>query len=96
MVKIDRSFVASLPHDKQSASIIQAVIAMCKTLGKSVVAEGVETSLQLQYLAEAGVEYAQGYYFSKPVSSQELELIMRSAAEATDDTIQRIISFRNR
>ena len=93
-VKVDRSFVGSLPHDKQSASIIQAVLAMCRTLDKPVIAEGVETSLQLQYLASAGVEFAQGYYFGKPVPPQEFEFVVRAAQEATDNTIHRIATIR--
>jgi diguanylate cyclase (GGDEF)-like protein len=96
MVKIDRAFVGSLPHDKQAVSIIQAVLAMCRTLEKAVVAEGVETSQQLQYLAKAGVEYAQGYYFSKPVPAQELERIIRAAEEVTDNTIHRIVNITRR
>ena len=92
-VKVDQSFVRSLPHDKQSASIIQAVLAMCQTLGKPVVAEGVETSQQLQYLADAGVEFAQGFYFSKPVAAQDFELVVRAAREATDSTVYRIASL---
>ena len=96
MVKVDRSFIGSLPHDKQSVSIIQAVLAMCRTLGKVVVAEGVETSQQLAYLADAGVEYGQGYYFSKPVSPQELEHIVRSSQESIDNTINAVLNLRSR
>jgi EAL domain-containing protein (putative c-di-GMP-specific phosphodiesterase class I) len=95
-VKVDRSFVGSLPHDKQSASIIQAVLAMCRTLGKTVVAEGVETSSQLQYLANAGVEFAQGYYFGKPMPPDQLEFMLRSAQETSDGALDRLINVSAR
>lgn len=94
-VKVDRSFVGSLPHDRQSASIIQAVLAMCRTLGKPVVAEGVETSQQLQYLTDAGVEFAQGHYFGQPMSAQEFEHAARTAQE-NDSTIVRFSGPRYR
>ena len=94
-VKIDRSFVGSLPHDRQAASIIQAVLAMCETLGKTVVAEGVETSQQLKYLAEAGVDIAQGYYFGKPLPAQEFEYAVHSAREASDNTLIRLVNLRD-
>lgn len=94
-VKVDRSFVGSLPHDRQSASIIQAVLAMCRTLGKPVVAEGVETSQQLQYLTDAGVEFAQGHYFGNPMSAQDFEHSARLAQDS-DPTIVRFSGRRFR
>jgi len=95
-VKVDRSFVGSLPHDKQAASIIQAVLAMCRTLGKTVVAEGVETSSQLHYLANAGVEFAQGYYFGKPMPPEQLEYTLRSSHDTADSALRRLVNFSSR
>ncbi|HMB72452.1 MAG TPA: EAL domain-containing protein [Gammaproteobacteria bacterium] len=92
-VKIDRSFVGSLPHDKQAASIIQAVIAMCQTLGKPVIAEGVESSAQLKYLAAAGVELAQGFYFGKPMAAHQFECTLHACLEAVGDEVGQIVNL---
>jgi predicted signal transduction protein with EAL and GGDEF domain len=71
-IKIDRSFVDDL--DKGSdREIVKAVVQLAGTLGMTVVAEGVETEAQLEVLRTLGCEYAQGYYFCKPASPEEIE-----------------------
>jgi EAL domain-containing protein (putative c-di-GMP-specific phosphodiesterase class I) len=52
--------------------LVSTIIAMSKSLGKEVVAEGVETKEQLQQLTELGCDFIQGYYFSKPLPSESL------------------------
>jgi len=94
-VKIDRSFVGSLPHDKQAASIIKAVIAMCQTLGKPVIAEGVESSAQLEYLASAGVELAQGFYFGRPMAAHQFEYTLHACDEATKNELETIVNLHS-
>ncbi|WP_166638690.1 putative bifunctional diguanylate cyclase/phosphodiesterase [Paraglaciecola marina] len=72
VVKIDQSFIKSI--DEGGKAIIQATQYMANELGYSVVAEGVETKQQADTLSEMGVECLQGFYFSKPMKTGELEL----------------------
>ncbi len=71
-VKIDRSFVANIMTDAQSRSIVDAVSRLSHSLGKSVVAEGVEDAQQLAAVSELGCDVAQGYLFSKPMPAEEV------------------------
>lgn len=66
-LKIDQSFVRDLVVDSEDASIVQAICSMARSLGLNVVAEGVETQEQLQFLRENRCELAQGYHISRPV-----------------------------
>jgi diguanylate cyclase (GGDEF)-like protein/PAS domain S-box-containing protein len=72
IVKVDRSFVTDIPHDKDDMEITAAVIAMAHGLNYKVVAEGVETTQQLEFLKQQKCDYAQGYLFSKPLGSDDL------------------------
>ncbi|MDQ2738939.1 MAG: EAL domain-containing protein, partial [Actinomycetota bacterium] len=72
IVKIDRSFTAKLTKDRATRSIVQAVVDLSHVLGMSVVAEGVETSADLQQITDLGADYAQGFHFSRPVTKREL------------------------
>jgi diguanylate cyclase (GGDEF)-like protein/PAS domain S-box-containing protein len=67
IVKIDRDFVRELPHNKNDVALVSAIIAMSHGLGKTVVAEGVETEAQLEFLRELGCDSIQGFLFSRPV-----------------------------
>jgi len=76
-VKIDGSFVrGDIPDDSDDAAIISAIIAMSHSLKLEVIAEGVETKEQLQFLKDRDCEYVQGFYYSKPVSPQEFSLML--------------------
>lgn len=66
-LKIDRSFVDDITEQGQDRAIAQTIIAMSKTLGFSVVAEGVETQEQLETLRELGCDIVQGYLISEPI-----------------------------
>ncbi|OEC33881.1 EAL domain, c-di-GMP-specific phosphodiesterase class I (or its enzymatically inactive variant) [Pseudomonas cuatrocienegasensis] len=66
-LKIDRSFICDLPSDANSTAIVRTVIALGHSLGMNVIAEGVETEAQRQFLASNGCQAYQGYLFSKPV-----------------------------
>lgn len=66
LLKIDQSFVAGL-HEPSNQAIIEAILALAKSLHLQVVAEGIETATQFAFLASRGCDYCQGYYFGKPV-----------------------------
>lgn len=66
-VKIDRLFVAGLPHDERSRGIIQAILALANIFADKVVAEGIEETAQLAALEQEGCRIMQGYLFSKPL-----------------------------
>lgn len=69
-LKIDRSFVSRIGENKQEA-IVSAMVAMGKAMGMTVVAEGIETIEQLEYLRDLDCDIAQGYLFSKPLPEEE-------------------------
>jgi len=71
-LKIDRSFVDGLPLDEDDAAIAEAIMAMAKKLRFTVVAEGVETLEQSQFLQNKGCALLQGYYFARPMPAGEL------------------------
>ncbi|MGE5701451.1 MAG: EAL domain-containing protein [Clostridia bacterium] len=70
-LKIDQSFVHDITQDSNDRDIVSTIIAMGHTLKKKVIAEGVETKEQLQFLQEQRCDEIQGYYFSKPVTAEE-------------------------
>lgn len=71
-IKVDRSFVRDVVHDRDDAAIVTAIISMAHSLKCGVVAEGVETEAQLKFLASRGCEEYQGYHFSRPLPSADL------------------------
>jgi EAL domain-containing protein (putative c-di-GMP-specific phosphodiesterase class I) len=70
-LKIDQSFIADVPHDSDACAIVMAIISLAKSLDIGVIAEGVETVEQREYLLEHGCEIYQGYLFSHPISAGE-------------------------
>jgi diguanylate cyclase (GGDEF)-like protein/PAS domain S-box-containing protein len=72
-IKIDQSFVRHLVPGSTDLALCQAMVAMAHALGMQVVAEGVETATQRDLLAQMGCDFAQGYFFSRPVAPAELE-----------------------
>ncbi|MBV8117358.1 MAG: EAL domain-containing protein, partial [Candidatus Eremiobacteraeota bacterium] len=66
-VKIDRSFISSLPGDEQTLEIVRAIVALSKALGLHTTAEGVETPEQFDAIRRLGIDYAQGFWFSPAV-----------------------------
>jgi EAL domain-containing protein (putative c-di-GMP-specific phosphodiesterase class I) len=78
ILKIDRSFIDDVPRDDADRELVNATIAMAHGLGLKVIAEGVETDAQLQYLKAQGCDYAQGYLFSRPVSGERILALLNS------------------
>ena len=70
-LKIDRAFVKELSRDGDDATIVSAIVALARTLNLKVVAEGVETQAQQEFLTELGCHTLQGYLLGKPISAQE-------------------------
>jgi diguanylate cyclase (GGDEF)-like protein len=75
-LKIDRSFVTDIPNDTNDMIIAQTIINMGHTLGLKIVAEGVETEQQKNFLIKNGCDYLQGYFFSKPLPADEIESLL--------------------
>ena len=72
-LKIDRSFVSNIAENPDDAAISKAIVALAQSLGLNITAEGVETREQLDYLQNHGCHEVQGYYFSKPLSSDRFK-----------------------
>lgn len=77
IVKIDRSFVTSMLQDANSTKIVEAVILLAHGLGKRTIAEGIESADVAHRLKELGCDFGQGYYFSRPVPSEEARKMIR-------------------
>ncbi|HEV7799630.1 MAG TPA: EAL domain-containing protein, partial [Burkholderiales bacterium] len=77
-LKIDRSFIADVPDDRNDSSIAQAVITMSHALGLSVVAEGVENERQMAFLVAHGCDEIQGYHLSRPMPATECTAFLRT------------------
>jgi predicted signal transduction protein with EAL and GGDEF domain len=78
-IKIDQSFIRSLP-DPRNEAIVETILEMAHRLGKTVVAEGIETDAHRLYLREAGCEVGQGYLFGRPSRPEQIGLIGAAAA----------------
>jgi EAL domain-containing protein (putative c-di-GMP-specific phosphodiesterase class I) len=70
-LKIDQAFTRGIAPGTDDLALCQAIIVMAHTLGLNVIAEGIETEDQLQLLIDSGCDYAQGYYFSKPLPADD-------------------------
>lgn len=77
-LKIDKSFVSNLESNVNDIALCNAIIVMAHTLDLKVIAEGVETEGQKSILKEAGCDFVQGYLFSRPVPTEELEKILEN------------------
>ena len=72
-LKIDRSFVNNITEIIDSQEIVKIIMLLAHNLGMSVIAEGIETAVQLTQLRALGCEYGQGYYFAKPLEARLIE-----------------------
>jgi diguanylate cyclase (GGDEF)-like protein len=81
-LKIDRSFVMGLHDAPQNVEIVRAVLHLAQSLGRRVVAEGLETAEQLATLRQLGVGYGQGYLLSRPLPAEQAQALLVLAAPA--------------
>ncbi|WP_275099946.1 putative bifunctional diguanylate cyclase/phosphodiesterase [Sedimenticola hydrogenitrophicus] len=77
-LKIDRSFVQDLADDNDDAAIVKAIVSLGHSLQLEIVAEGVETPYQENYLRQLGCEMGQGYLYSQPLPSAQIEVLVRN------------------
>lgn len=84
-LKIDKSFVDNVTSDPNDAAITRAIVAMAKSLDLEVVAEGVETAEQRDYLFNLGCHRFQGYLFGRPMPSEAFEVLLRTQVFANDE-----------
>ncbi len=84
-IKLDQTFVRRLPDDHAAAAIVRTVLALGESLGMPVLAEGIETEAQWQFLAQAGCAKGQGYLFARPVSLAQLPAAVETAARFVRD-----------
>ncbi len=75
-LKIDRSFLIDIPDDIEDAAIVKAIIALAKSLDLDLIAEGVETNMQKEFLLANGCNNIQGYYYSQPIQSTEIHTML--------------------
>lgn len=75
-LKIDRSFIKGITTNSHDATIVRAVIALAHNLNLKIIAEGVETQEELDFLAAHGCEEIQGFYFSKPLPAEQFKRLL--------------------
>ncbi|MHA6236728.1 EAL domain-containing protein [Pseudomonas fluorescens group sp. PF-69] len=73
ILKLDKSFIGGIPSDNKQSSISQAIIGLGRSLGLEVVAEGIESPAQLDFVVSEGCHYAQGYWFSRPRPAAQMQ-----------------------
>ena len=82
VLKIDQSFVRDIGQDASSSAMVAAMISLSHELGLRVIAEGVETRAQWDYLLGRGCDEVQGYYFSRPLRGRDFERMVRQRRQA--------------
>ncbi len=90
-LKIDQSFVSNITQDPSDAAIVQAIIALAKTLGMTTIAEGVETEAQLGYLRSVNCKDMQGYLYSRPLPADEFEELLIRGKTLSDNKSEKIL-----
>jgi len=73
VIKLDRSFITGIDQNYQSQSLVRSLLGLARAFGFAIVAEGVETEREMQFLKDIGVDYAQGYFYSKPMAPDMFE-----------------------
>jgi len=76
-LKIDQSFIRDIPDDSDDVAITKAIIAIAKSLNLKLIAEGVETEEQRDFVVKNGCNYIQGYFYSKPLNSDDIQQLLK-------------------
>jgi diguanylate cyclase (GGDEF)-like protein/PAS domain S-box-containing protein len=76
-LKIDKSFIDNVPDERESVAITKTIISLAKNLDLEIIAEGVETKAQLDFLVKEGCELIQGYYYSKPLPVEDMTIFLK-------------------
>jgi EAL domain-containing protein (putative c-di-GMP-specific phosphodiesterase class I) len=82
-LKIDRSLIREMQSDRATADIVELIIALAHKMSLKAIAEGIETSRQMERLLELGCEFGQGYYFSQPLDALAAQRFMRQQVAVT-------------
>ena len=76
VLKMDRSFVMNIDHEEKDLRLVELILDIARNLKLPVIAEGVETESQLSLLKNAGCDFVQGYYFSRPLPPEDFEIFI--------------------
>jgi EAL domain-containing protein (putative c-di-GMP-specific phosphodiesterase class I) len=75
-VKIDKSFITSIKKDERKTAIVKGMIAIAKALNLKIIAEGIETQCDLDFLDQESCYFAQGYFFSRPLRTSQFTMLL--------------------
>jgi EAL domain-containing protein (putative c-di-GMP-specific phosphodiesterase class I) len=89
-LKIDRSFVAGIGRETSDPAIVRTIIEMARTLGFTVIAEGVESQSQVAFLRRFGCHQAQGYFFARPMPIKEFIALIASDTEPVSGKVRQV------
>ena len=81
-LKIDRSFVKNLSSNPENLEIVRTIMSLARNLGMDVVAEGAEEADEIEHLKALKCDFGQGYFFSKPVDSEQADILLRKTAQS--------------
>jgi diguanylate cyclase (GGDEF)-like protein len=84
-VKIDRTFLEEVPHNPSAATLVETILVMAHSLGKRVIAEGVETVEQLEFLRERRCDVAQGFYLARPLAETAATELLQAHTHVSSD-----------
>lgn len=73
VIKLDRSFITGIDQNFQAQSLVRSVLSLARAFGFTIVAEGVETEREVQFLKDIGVDYAQGFFYARPMAADTFE-----------------------
>jgi diguanylate cyclase (GGDEF)-like protein len=95
-LKIDRSFIQELPGNLDDAAITKAIVSMAQSLGLAIVAEGVETTGQMEFLRENGCKVSQGFFFGRAVPADQVVALIKTIVDDSEAssaaTVQKLVA----